>query len=90
MAIGRLHSLVSSWSTISGKPINNRRISTPALGFLFQVEGELAATGGGYSSGGDFTVEGGGKASFSNSSFAMDQPEVILVTLQAGREVTKS
>lgn len=52
------------------------------------MEGELAVTGGGYSSGGELTVEDGGKASFSNSSFAMDQPEVVLVTLQADREVT--
>lgn len=49
--------------------------------------GKLLSSGGGYSSKGDITVEEGGEARFSNSSFAMHQLEVVVVTLQAGREV---
>ncbi|CBJ49166.1 hypothetical protein Esi_0207_0025 [Ectocarpus siliculosus] len=52
------------------------------------VEGELDSTGGGYSSSGTWTVEVGGEARFSDSSLIMHQSEVVVVTLQADREVT--
>lgn len=52
-----------------------------------QVEGALNSSGAGYSSGGTITTATSGEVKFSNSSFAMDQPEVIAVTLQADREV---
>eukprot|EP00752_Nemacystus_decipiens_P010621 g9459.t1 len=52
------------------------------------VRGALDSTGGGYSSSGTLTVDEGGKASFKGSSFIMHQSAVVVLTIQADREVT--
>lgn len=51
------------------------------------MQGDLELSGAGYSLDGELSIEEGGEARFSKSSFVMHQSEVVVVALQADREV---